>query len=370
MGFWDNIACGGNIAKAAQLAAQNANLGKQLSVANALAASQAQEISNLNIALAATGSQAQEQVADLTGKLTDAQNAIIACNQQLAQTASVFTKPAPAILLQVEPQKVMLGQFTNRTAAPGYTWASYPNHPSIYFITPWYEGVLTQADCNRQRTDLTSIEICMKIANVCQKNATYLDDQSQWGVPDDWHPGFFVLINGKDDCETLSQNILSAIKYYEVKWGAFPDCDAVQGLGHLIEGSSSFGHGFVLVLSNASTALKDSYVIEATLTFEANAVNLQEGQANYQADWGIIAFGTKANPDGTYDFQPASSWWGTSFKAHPGCHCARCQQALGQAAWEEGILSKLRRFITRELSEEEQYRALIARIWEPRRRIK
>ena len=212
----------------------------------------------------------------------------------------------------------------------------------------------------------------MKIANACQARAVYTTDQQQWGEPDDWHPGFFVLLTGTDDCETLALNICCAIKYYEAKFGAFADVDVLLGLGHLIEGTNAYGHGFVVVKHLTSTAPTDSYIIEATLTYEANPMSFQEATTTYQIDWGLNGFIRLDYKDGTYHLDPTLSWWGASgpTNAHVqnGCKCRHCMKARGEKfSAARDILSELKRVFTGELDDEEKKMVLIAKIYEPRR---
>jgi hypothetical protein len=304
-------------------------------------------------------------VAAVQAQLNQANAEIATLKSQLAAPTpapvvpmTLFTKPMPA-LFQVpsDPQQVMLGEFFNTNLLMNRQACIYPQHSANCFPSPVYEPVLNDCDCNRLRTDLADSEVCIKIANSCQKAATYCTDQAQWGMADDWHPPFFVRFLGKDDCETLSGNIRDAILYYEMKFGVLLNHSVFLGLGHLIEGAEQYGHGFIVIAHNTSTDPNDSFIIEGTLNFEAEPMTFTEATSGYWIDWGLIGYARTTYPEGCYQMQPQYSWWNGS------------QLSVGSYK-HEGFISKVKRFLSGELSEEEKKKRRLKEIWEPRRRLK
>ena len=279
----------------------------------------------------------------------------------------LWLEPCPALLQEVPASKVMLGEIYMTTAL-GSFWLAYPTHPSIFTPGPVYEQTLTDADCNRVRADIGGQEIAIKIANQEQQHMTYDTDQHQYNVPDCWMVAVLAKLIGKDDCETLATNILNALFYRILQWGVFPNHSPFLGLGHLKEGPESFGHGFDVLLHKTSTALTDSYIIEATLNFEADPMTLQEAKDTYDIDWGMIGWVRDAHPDGTYWFRADMNWWGTTGAARPGCHCVRCMKKAGKVAQAVGFFGRLKRMILHEPSDEDRKRAIIAKKWESKRR--
>lgn len=300
----------------------------------------------------------QGQISDLTAK-----NASLSA--QVGSSQNLFLKPCPALLVEVPASKVMLGQCVIETMQ-GTQYLDYPTHPSIFTPSPIYEGTLDAADCNRFRTDLQTSEINIKIANVEQKGMRYMPDQQQYGAPDCWMLGVIAKMLGQDDCETLATNILNAIFYREIKWGAYLNHSAFLGLGHIKEGVNSYGHGFVVLLHNTSTDLKDSYIIEATLNFEAAPMTLQDAKSTYDIDWGLIGWVRKDHPEGTYQMSTTYNWWGTSGASRPGCNCWRCTKDR-PAAKAKNLLMEIESIFSKEPTEDEKKMAIIREKWEPNR---
>ena len=218
--------------------------------------------------------------------------------------ATLFRKPLPALLTVTDPKYVLLGGFSMWTTN-GIHRLDYPYHGAVFTPCPMLETILTKADCNRKRTDLTPVQICDAIANVYHNEIKYRYDQDQWNRPDNWTPALLVHLIGGDDCESSATAIISAIQYYEQKFGVFKDIQAMLGLGHI----NGLGHGFVLLLNPSSVELKDSYVIEPTLEFSSKAMPLSEACKNYDCDWGVIGFPSEVNPEGSYQFSKDRQWW-------------------------------------------------------------
>ena len=255
-----------------------------LSTCQALSADDRLQIAQLRVSLN-----------DLAGKL-----AILPAN-------TLFNQSVPAMLSIVPANHVMLGEFVTITKKLEQTM-KYPDHPSIFMPCPIFESVLTAADCNRRRSDIHPSQVCKLIANVIQKADTYMTDQEQWGKLDNWTPAVLVKLLGHDDCETSATAICSAIMYYELKFGAFQDYSVYLGLGHLTWNGDSYGHGFVVILNQNSSDIKDSFIIEATDHWASDPMSIDKVKEQYDLDWGAIGFTTLSNPAGTYEI--ANKWWG------------------------------------------------------------
>ena len=268
------------------------------------------------------------QINDLTAKLTAAQTSLTAAQNQVATlqdaiTAlqqnegtgvnSVFSKPCPAIMWEAKPEQVMLGNFVV-TTAQGQSTHNYLAHSSFLCPSAFYEEVLNLAQCNKPlaQLNMTELQVIAKIANTIQPMMRYIDDQTQWGRMDNWTTAQTVLAMKQDDCENLSQNILSAILYYETKFGAFKDYSVFLGLGFLVEGGQDYGHGFVVITHNTSTSLDDSYILEATNNFASPPMEMSAIKANYTIEWGLIGYVRNGHEDGSYNF--AAPWWNTAGK--------------------------------------------------------
>ena len=333
------------ISRAQELQAENGTLSSQLGTANTALSACSASYDAQGKAIAQQAIQIQQLQTDKAQLQAQAANA----------HRELWLKPCPALLQEAPAGKVMLGEI-RMTTALGAFWLAYPTHPSIYSPGPIYEGTLDKADCNRIRADIGGQEIAIRIANVEQKSMTYMTDQAQYGVPDCWMNGIIAKIIGKDDCETLATNINNALFYREIKWGCFPNHTALLGLGHLKEGTASYGHGFVVLMHNTSTDLKDSYIIEATLNFEAEPMTLQEAKNSYDMDWGLIGWPRDAHPEGTYLMKDEYAWWGATTHV--------------TGAEREGWLQELIHRLKLEPTKNERKREAIRRIWEPRRRMK
>ena len=358
MSFLENIFCQGPIKDRIQLQQQcNAVEGNLVATKLKLADAQvAVGVCQQN--KDADTKMLQAQIVDLTQRLSVSQSDLATCNAVLEAEQSILTlyqKPVPALISAVDGKKVMLGQAYIKNNA-GSFYLTYPSHGAIFFPCPIYEGVLTSCDCNRKRSDLSPIQICMKIANTIQRQMHYLSDQTQWGVLDVWTPAPLVLMLGQEDCESLTQNICSAIMYYEQKFGVFASHSVFCGLGHLVEGQNSYGHSFVVVLNHTSTDPKDSYIIEATLTYEASPMPLSDAKSSYQIDWGLIGFTNNSNAEGSYVMNPTYSWWGAP------------AQMTGSISPEESKLHRILRKLFGWKSEGDKKGDLIRRIWESKRR--
>lgn len=256
-------------------------------------------------------------IADLTAQANLLQSQMTQVKQELlnlqlqraAAPTDTFAKPKPAMLQEVEPQKVMLGDFVVRTARGEFV-KSYPQHSAVFMPCAFYEQVLTRAGCNSRRTDLTEPQICKAIANAIQPNMTYTTDDLQWGRLDNWTLPVVAWSLRNDDCESESMNIISAIHYYETKFGAFKDYSVLLGLGNLIQGSTRYGHAFVVVMHHTSLELKDSFIIEATSSTPTGLMALQDAKASYIIDWGLIGGVRMGHEAGTYLMDPKYLWWG------------------------------------------------------------
>ena len=358
MASWlENIFCQTPLKNAADLQAQvNQVNGDLINAKLSLNAAQANYASCV-ASIPPTMQKFQDQINTLNAQIAAEQAKTAQCTAQLAAAQnkpSLYQKPIPALISAVPGSKVMLGQFV-LTNATGTHYLTYPSHGAIFFPCPIYEGILNSCDCNRVRSDLTPIEICMKIANVLQRQMRYISDQAQWNALDCWAPAPVVLMLGQDDCESLTQNICSAIMYYEQKFGCFATHSVFCGLGHLIEGTNSYGHSFVVALHHTSTALSDSYIIEATLNFEVSPMTLAEASTTYQIDWNLIGFPNIANMEGSWMMLPSFSWWNTQ------------TQATG-ASPKEGRLHRFMRKLLRQKGEGDKKGELINRIWEAKRK--
>jgi hypothetical protein len=193
----------------------------------------------------------------------------------------------------------------------GKIWVEYPDRPSIFTPGPQYERVLTEAGVNRQVADLSPIEICTKIANVLQNRIKYKYDKDLWSnYLDNNEPGVVEDLLGYGDCETSAMNIISAIIYYQIKYGAFQDYSVFLGLGYYKGSGGSFGHGFVLVIHDTSTDLKDSYVIEPTAEIaQTGKYTLLSEKSFYGCEWNIVGFVREDYAAGTYAVQDQYVWW-------------------------------------------------------------
>ena len=289
---------------------------------------------------AVTIQQQTDKITELNAKVTNARR-------------ELWLKPCPALLQEVPKEKVMLGQLYMKTAQ-GSFFLDYPTHPSIYSPSPIYEATLTASDCNRVRADIGGQEIAIKIANYEQQHMTYMPDIQQYTVSDCWMEAKIAKLLGKDDCETLATNINNALFYHQQKWGAFPNHSVFLGLGHLKQGSASYGHGFVVLMHDTSTDLKDSFLIEATLAYQATPMPLSEAKTFYDMDWGLIGWPRDAHPEGTYQFSPSYSWWSSSTRV--------------VGAEREGRLQEFIHRLKLEPTKNERKREAIKRIWESRSR--
>ena len=322
---------------------ENETMTTQLDTANSAIQACSTDTNAQKQAIIAQASQIQQlqaKNADLTAQAANA-------GKQL------WLKPCPALLQEVPKEKVMLGQIVMRTAL-GTFYLNYPTHPSIYTPGPIYEATLDASDTNRQRPDIPTQTICIKIANVEQKGMTYVTDQAQYGAPDCWMLAVVAKIIGKDDCETLATNINNALFYRELKHGVFPNHSVFLALGHLKQGGASYGHGFVVILHNTSINLNDSYLIEATLNFEATPMTLQEAKNFYDMDWGLIGWARDAHPSATYWMKNEFAWWGASARA----------TGAERENWLQEFIHRLKL----EPTKNDRKREAIRKIWENRRK--
>ena len=221
-------------------------------------------------------------------------------------TVSLYTKPLPALLVETPPSHVMLADYAVKTNS-GTQTCQYPDHPSVFQPCPIFETILTAADCNRRREDISAVEISKKIANVLQLRMSYVSDASLWGRPDNWTPATLALIMRRDDCESPSHVILSAIFYYQLKFGAFKDYSCFYAGGHIKLGSGSYGHGFVVLVHDSSTDLKDSFIIEATDAWASSPMPINTIKDKYDCDWGLIGFVRNGSQYSTYEIK--DKWW-------------------------------------------------------------
>jgi hypothetical protein len=91
-----------------------------------------------------------------------------------------------------------------------------------------------------------------------------------------------------------------------MKYGAFKDYSVFLGLGHF----TSYGHGFVMIIHDTSTALKDSYIIEATAQYADTGKHTIEAEKNYyDCDWNLIGFVREDYSLGTYAIKDELRWW-------------------------------------------------------------
>lgn len=241
--------------------------------------------------------------------ISDLTSSIESLTKQLTKsTISLYTKPMPAILKEVPVSNVMLDGFMIKTSS-GSQFCEYPSHPSIFQPSPIFEDILTLAKCNCRREDITSVEISKLISNVLQLKMTYISDQKLWGRIDNWTAATVAILMKKDDCETLSAVILSALFYYQMKFGAFKDYSCFMGLGKVKYNGGSYGHGFVLLLHDTSTNLKDSFIIEATDDWASNPMPIFGVKEIYDCSWGIIGYVREDYPAGTYEVK--NVWWST-----------------------------------------------------------
>jgi hypothetical protein len=252
------------------------------------------------------------QVASLEGDIKHLENEKKILEVQLKKlketSTSIFNKPKPALLDETDPKRVMLADFVIRTSK-GSMELRYPHHTAIFSPSPIFEEILNEAGVNSPNT-LTPIQICNRIANVFHNRIKYTFDADQWfGRMDNWTPASLVKLLGQEDCESSAMAILSAIFYYQVKYGAFKDYSCLLGLGYFKQGDSMFGHGFVIIMHDTSKDLNHSYIIEPTLEFESNAKTIQQVRTNYTCDWGIIGFQRSDYADGTYFVNQDHRWW-------------------------------------------------------------
>jgi hypothetical protein len=241
------------------------------------------------------------------GTISELSVTIAALTKELTRSpVSLYMKPMPALLMEVPKTHVMLDGFMVKTASKE-VYCDYPDHPSIFQPSPIFESILTAADCNRARDELTPIQISKKIANVLQLRMDYVTDQTQWGRIDNWTPATVTVLLGRDDCESLSAVILSALFYYQLKFGAFKDYSCFCGLGLLKYGGGRYGHAFVVLLHDTSTNLKDSFIIEATDAWASDPMPISEVKDKYDCSWGIIGYVRNGYPQGTYEVK--NDWW-------------------------------------------------------------
>lgn len=228
-------------------------------------------------------------------------------NKEMNQSReTLYLKPLPALLSEVPSNNVMLSDYII-TTAQGKSYHSYPDHPSVFQPCPMFENILTSADCNRRRDDISPVQIAKLISNVLQTKMSYVGDQSLWGRIDNWTLATTAFSLRKDDCETLSCVILSALFYYQLKFGAFKDYSCFMGLGHLVLGGKRYGHGFVMLIHDTSTDLSNSFVIEATDRWASDPMPLSTAKTKYEVDWGLIGYVRNAYPSGTYAVK--EKWW-------------------------------------------------------------
>jgi hypothetical protein len=252
---------------------------------------------------------------DTCRKLTKADKALISTltstidslNKEMNQSReTLYLKPLPALLREVPKNDVMLSDYIIMTAQ-GKTYPSYPDHPSVFQPCPMFEKVLTSAGCNTRRDDISPVQIAKLISNVLQLKMSYVSDQSLWGRIDNWTLPTTALSLRKDDCESLSCVILSALFYYQLKFGAFKDYSCFMGLGHLVLGGKRYGHGFVMLIHDTSTDLKDSFIIEATDRWASSPMSLHSIKDKYDCDWGLIGYVRNSYKEGTYEIK--TPWW-------------------------------------------------------------
>jgi intein/homing endonuclease len=111
------------------------------------------------------------------------------------------------------------------------------------------------------------------------------------------------------NCESESLAIISAITYYELKYGAFKDYSLFLGQGWFKFDGKASGHGFILVLHNTSTNLKDSYIIEATTEYASKPYSIDFMKDHYDTSWGLIGFVREDYKQGTYHVKDNCAWW-------------------------------------------------------------
>jgi hypothetical protein len=311
---------------------------------------------DLITAAASSSKENMQKIDTLNGKIASLEQLAAQLQAQIAQglASSLYRAPCPAWLDEIDANKVMLGQFIMRTSL-GSFYITYPSHPAIFFPCPWFEQTLNAADCNRRRDDLTPIQICEKIGNVCQKRRRYVPDQNQWGIADCWPPAFLTTPLGGEDCETEALEEISAMDYYQLKFGIFKDYSVLLGLGHLKVGLQNLGHGFVVVMHNTSTDLKDSFIIEATLETASFSKSFSEAKTDYIIDWGLIGYTRDTHPEGTYWMKNSLAWWG-----------ATSVRVVGEG--RDNIIKKIKRKIFHEKSDKEKKQDHIHKIWENKRR--
>jgi hypothetical protein len=248
---------------------------------------------------------------------------------------------------------VMLGQMFVQSRKFGGRFLTYPSHPSIFMPGPVFEEVLTKADCNRMRDDISEVEVCKRIANVFQVSLTYMTDEEQWGVPDNWFAAALVRLLGYEDCESWAKAICSGIDYYQLKFGAFKTLSVMYAGGHITLGGTPYGHGFVGLISDTSTDLKDSFIIEATDNWASSPMPISTAKAMYDMAWGLIGWVREEYADGTYTINGSDRWWET-----PGVDAMRITGGLANfvkrlAGADEGkLLAEQKREALRKFSEE------------------
>jgi hypothetical protein len=235
------------------------------------------------------------------------QTSIDSLNAELKQsTVSLYTKGMPELVKVVAPSQVMLADYQVKTAT-GLQTCQYPDHPSVFQPSPIFESILTSADCNRRRDDITEVEIATRISNVLQLRMSYVTDATLWGRPDNWTPATLALIMRRDDCESLSHVILSALFYYQLKFGAFKDYSCFYAGGHIVIGGNPYGHGFVMLIHDTSIDLKDSFIIEATDNWASPPMPISSVKDIYDCDWGLIGYVRNGSQFGTYEIK--EKWW-------------------------------------------------------------
>jgi hypothetical protein len=354
--FWEKFFCKTPILERDNYEKRNQEFSQQVSSLNFQIATLEQSKADLIKAAASTAQDNLKQIDLLNGQISALQGQVQILQVQIAQglATSLYKVPCPAWLNEVVANKVMLGQFIIKTNK-GSFYITYPSPPAIFFPCPWFEQTLNAADCNRRRDDLTPIQISNKIANVCQRRRQYITDDGQWGILDNWTPGFLVTPLGGDDCESEAAEIAAGIDYYQLKFGVFKDYSVLLGLGHLKVGLQNLGHGFVVVMHNTSVKMEDSFIIEATLSYAADAKTFAEARNDYILDWGLIGYTRDTHPAGTYWMKETLAWWGgTSVRF------------LG--ARKESLLNKIKRKLLHEKSEKEIKHDRIHKIWQNKRR--
>jgi uncharacterized coiled-coil protein SlyX len=249
------------------------------------------------------------QINILQTKLDESAKALALLQTKLASVASsLYAKPLPAFLREVEEQQIILDGFMVKYNG-GEKFASYPQHSAVFTPCPFYERVLTSANCNAHRTDLSDLEICERISNAIRPNIQYAYDESLWGRLDNWTLALITRVLLRDDCESLSVDTISAILYYQQKFGAFKDYSVFLGLGNYVAGTEKYGHAFIMLIHDTSLDLRDHYILEATVSSQHPPKPLENVKSIYYADWGLIGFPRAGHEVGTYRIQNGYEWW-------------------------------------------------------------